>query len=1090
MAELTHLNEPSVINNLYTRYMADLIYTYSGLFLVAVNPYCNLDIYGKDAVAFYRNKSRDEAPSHIYAVTDLAYRRMLEMHENQSILVTGESGAGKTENTKKVIQYLAAVTASTTDSSVAFEKKIIQANPILEAFGNSQTVRNNNSSRFGKFIKIGFNESGQISGAHIDWYLLEKSRVVTQSSSERNYHIFYQLLAGASANMRQQFLLDGTLNDYEYIRYSNKSIPGVSDKEEFNNLLSAFRIMSFSEKEQVSILKAIATILHIGNLEIAEERSTGQARLVDSKQAEKVCQLLGIPESAFIKALLRPRVKAGRDWIDQSRTAAQVQYSLQALAKALYERGFAFLVNRINEVLQSDIDSSMFIGVLDIAGFEIFEHNSFEQLCINYTNEKLQQFFNHHMFVLEQEEYAKENIDWQFIDFGHDLQPTIDLIEKSNPIGIFSCLDEDCVMPHATDKSFTEKLHSLWNKKTDKYKPSLLDQGFRLTHYAAEVEYSTGGWLEKNKDPLNENITKLLAESADPYIALLFSEDDILEKTISGADTNLFGVSNSAGSRVRKGLFRTVAQRHREQLTSLMYQLNSTHPHFVRCILPNHQKRPKKMDNVLVLDQLRCNGVLEGIRIARTGFPNRLSYSEFRQRYEILVNKKNKQTAFAAGQKGCAAILDALALDRSLYRVGMTKIFFRAGVLAELEDRREKLVRKLVTMIQSRCRGYMERKVVNKKLYRAEAVDVLVKNLRAYANVKSSNPWWKLYVKMQPLLLAERETLQSLVRDGEYQRMKGELEESKKKQASATDRTRRIEVELKKLQDILASERALALDKEEILRRAQEREGDLEEQLAEALDDLDRLEAQCEELLETKRKADQEINQWRNELEKGAQIIGRLEGEKGTAENRIRELNNQLANQLGQEKGLQSQIDRLSDEVTELERRLKESDIEVEDRLQQARLRYDNTSRQLETAVKTNQELREEIVRLTQIGKRFEDMAKKKEADLGVLSADVERHKASRALIEDEVKTLEAKIADVSAQLDSAENERVTLRKKVEESEGERHQLLSKIETQRRETVRRDDLRQLKSFVAEAERNMRAVAVALENAVSMGLGDH
>lgn len=442
-------------------------------------------------------------------------------------------------------------------------------------------------------------------------------------------------------------------------------------------------------------------------------------------------------------------------------------------------------------------------------------------------------------------------------------------------------------MPRATDQSFTEKLHALWDKKSDKYKPSLFNQGFRLTHYAAEVDYNTEGWLEKNKDPLNDNITQLLSQSTESHVARLFAED---------GDT---GAGDSV--RRRKGLFRTVAQRHKEQLTSLMGQLGSTHPHFVRCILPNHEKRPKKLDKLLVLDQLRCNGVLEGIRIARTGFPNRLSFAEFRQRYEILVSREESyvkvsrvqsSAGYVDGQRACKTIVEALKLEKAAYRVGVTKVFFRAGVLAELEDRREKLVRELVTRIQSRARGYLRRRHVNKRLYRAEAVRVIAQNVRA---AQISNPWWKMYVKMQPLLIAQRETVASMARDGEYRKVVSQLEESEKEGLAARERSRKLEAEIKRIQETLESERALALDKEEILHRSQAREADLEEQLSSALEDLDKLEAQCEELLEAKRKADREVEMWRNELEKGARIIGQLEGEKGELEKRITELDNELA---------------------------------------------------------------------------------------------------------------------------------------------------------------------------------------------------
>lgn len=757
-----------------------------------------------------------------------------------------------------MIQYLAAV--ATSDSTAPrsgarqlsnLSQQILRANPILEAFGNAQTVRNNNSSRFGKFIRIEFTRSGQIAGAFIDWYLMEKSRVVKLNSNERNYHIFYQFLKGADSRMKEELLVDGLgVEDFTYTRNGNDIIAGISDADEWNSLIEAFKVMGFSHTEQKSVIRTVATVLLLGNVTIMKESlRADQASLTKDAhaQAEKVCRLLGIPLEQFIQGLLHPKVKAGREWVEKVQTPEQVRSSLDALSKGIYERVFGDLVSRINRQLDRTgmgLDDSHFIGVLDIAGFEIFEENSFEQLCINYTNEKLQQFFNHHMFVLEQEEYTREQIEWKFIDFGKDLQPTIDLIELPNPIGIFSCLDEDSVMPKATDKSFTDKMHSLWDRKTPKYKASRLAQGFVLIHYAAEVEYSTHGWLEKNKDPLNDNITRLLASSSDNHVAALFADCTDLE------DDN-----GAVRSRVKKGLFRTVAQRHKEQLASLMTQLHSTHPHFIRCILPNHKKKAKQFSARLVLDQLRCNGVLEGIRIARTGFPNRLTFSEFRQRYEVLCH--NMPRGYLEGKTASQIMLEKLDLDKALYRVGLTKVFFRAGVLAELEEQRDSLIRDIMSNFQSTARGFIQRRIANKRLYRAEATRIIRHNFQVYIDL-CNNPWWGLFVRMKPLLGASTNAGEVKKRDEKIQKLEVKMQKEATERQKVEDERRRAYTEVQRIQQTLENERSLALDKEEIFKRLQHRESELSEKLAAASKSAGEVKKQDEVIRQLETKFQQE----------------------------------------------------------------------------------------------------------------------------------------------------------------------------------------------------------------------------------------
>merc|ERR1719228_748176 len=469
MADLTCLNEASVLHNIKERYYSGLIYTYSGLFCVVVNPYKRLPIYTEKIIEIYKGKKRHEVPPHVFAITDIAYRSMLQDREDQSILCTGESGAGKTENTKKVIQYLAYVAASkpkssshlpaSNDGNLNFgelEQQLLKANPILEAFGNAKTVKNDNSSRFGKFIRINFDASGYIAGANIETYLLEKARVIRQQDDERTFHIFYQLLSGASADYKKNFILEDAKN-YTFMTKGGLRIPGTDDAEEFGATISAMKVMGISDDDLHSIFRVISSVLLFGNMEFRQERNTDQATLPDNTVAQKVAHLLGIQVTDLTKAFLRPRIKVGRDYVTKAQTKEQVEFAIEAISKATYERLFKWFVTRINRSLdRTKRQGASFIGILDIAGFEIFELNSFEQLCINYTNEKLQQLFNHTMFILEQEEYQREGIEWKFIDFGLDLQPTIDLIEK--PMGIMALVDEECWFPKATDKSFVEKM--------------------------------------------------------------------------------------------------------------------------------------------------------------------------------------------------------------------------------------------------------------------------------------------------------------------------------------------------------------------------------------------------------------------------------------------------------------------------------------------------------------------------------------------------------------------------------------------------------------------------------------------------------
>merc|ERR1712212_50014 len=545
MSNLSILNKACVLHNLRTRYKVLQIYTYSGLFCICINPYKWLMVYTPIMRAFYRNKRRNEAPPHLYAVADGALQLLEMENKHQSSLITGESGAGKTENTKKVLQYYALncadpkaakSKASQGENAGSLEEQIIQANPPLEAYGNAKTVRNNNSSRFGKFIRIYFGPTNKIAAADIETYLLEKSRITFQLEIERNYHIFYQFMSPFNTKYHDMALLGQNPDPgvFFFIAQGVLTVAGMDDKEEMQATDEAFDTLGFTQTDKDGLYKATIAICFLGNAKWKQKGREEQAEPNGMEEVTKAAQLMGCDADFFVDTFMKPKLKVGKDFVKKGQNKDQVAFAISATSKSLYARMFDWIVLLVNDSLDTPNPRRQFIGVLDIAGFEIFELNTLEQLLINYTNERLQQFFNHHMFVQEQEEYKQEGIQWAFIDFGMDLLATIELIEKK--MGILSMLGEECIVPKATDKTYLEKLmgkHLGKNPKFGKPKPAKKgkpEAHFELSHYAGVVGYNVTGWLFKNKDPVNEAIVTMMQESANPIVSLVFQEKEGAKK--------------------------------------------------------------------------------------------------------------------------------------------------------------------------------------------------------------------------------------------------------------------------------------------------------------------------------------------------------------------------------------------------------------------------------------------------------------------------------------------------------------------------------------------------------------------------------
>ncbi|KAK7352590.1 hypothetical protein VNO80_18014 [Phaseolus coccineus] len=724
MTRLAYLNEPGVLYNLRRRYALNDIYTYTGSILIAVNPFTKLPhLYDIHMMEQYKGAPFGELSPHVYAVADASYRAMMNGGQSQSILVSGESGAGKTETTKLIMQYLTFVGGRAAGDDRTVEQQVLESNPLLEAFGNARTVRNDNSSRFGKFVEIQFDSNGRISGAAIRTYLLERSRVVQITDPERNYHCFYQLCASERDVEKYK------LKHPSHFHYLNQSkvyeLEGINSAEEYMKTRRAMDIVGISHEDQEAIFCTLAGILHLGNIEFSPGKEHDSSVLKDDKSRfhlQMAANLFRCDLNLLLATLCTRSIQTREGNIVKALDCNAAVAGRDTLAKTVYARLFDWLVDKINSSVGQDINSQMQIGVLDIYGFECFKYNSFEQFCINFANEKLQQHFNQHVFKMEQEEYTKEEINWSYIEFI-DNQDVLDLIEKK-PIGIIALLDEACMFPKSTHETFSTKLfkHFLSHPRLEKEKFSETD--FTLSHYAGKVTYQTDTFLDKNRDYVVVEHCNLLSSSKLPFVSALFP---LLTEESSRSSYK----------------FSSVASRFKQQLQALMETLNTTEPHYIRCVKPSSLNQPQKFENTSVIHQLRCGGVLEAVRISLAGYPTRRIYSEFVDRFGLISPE------FMDGSYDDKAvtlkILQKLKLEN--FQLGRTKVFLRAGQICILDSRRAEVldnaakciqrqlrtfiarrdfisIRAAVLSLQACCRGCISRRIYTSKRETAAAISI------------------------------------------------------------------------------------------------------------------------------------------------------------------------------------------------------------------------------------------------------------------------------------------------------------------------------------------------------------------------------
>jgi myosin V len=795
LIDIPHLNEPSILNAINLRFDNNKIYTYTGKILISVNPFKDLDLYSYESMNLYKNNNLSNP--HIYQIANNAFNNFIE---NQTILISGESGAGKTHATRSLMKYFALI--SKKSDIINIEEKVIQSNPILEAFGNAKTMRNDNSSRFGKFIKLEFNKDNILTGAQIETYLLEKIRVINQSKDERNFHIFYQLISSDEERRERYYL--GDASEYKYL--NNKYIyrdDGVEDEDDFLLTLRGMEVMGFSSEEIDMIFRIISSILHIGNIRFESDHIINKIETVDI-----IVKLLDIDSKILETSLLYRYLEVQGEIIKINLKADEVEIAKNSLSMRLYQNLFSFIVSKINDNLYHS--NNKFIGILDIFGFESFKINRYEQLCINYTNERLQQQFNKYIFKLEQVEYEKEGIDWTHISFP-DNQECLDLI--GGKLGLIEMLDEENRIPNGNSKNFTRRFlrkysNNIYVDRNKKFK----DSKFSIKHYAGSVEYDTNFFYEKNRDLVSNEILDLL---------------------------NKLSICPRLGNLTNIKKKKTVMIQFRKSLNELMKIINVTSPHYIRCIKPNDKNQADIFNRIRVNDQLKYSGILEAVKVARAGYPIRFSKQLFDTKYFMIPNYKN-------------------IIDISDFREGKTKIFLKMSGYNFLESMKKQILREKIIILQKYFRMFLiknsylklrkkiiilqsfNRLIIAKNDYlnlkRLKSSILLQKNIRCYLQRISYNKIYSRIINIQKyyrkykykLMNNASIILQKVFRSYFYRKrylyiickvklIQSYIRKFLKQQSKVKRENKKLQGELKRLSDIRQTELQVKRDLEENL---------------------------------------------------------------------------------------------------------------------------------------------------------------------------------------------------------------------------------------------------------------------------------
>uniref|UniRef100_A0A8C1YJY3 Uncharacterized protein n=1 Tax=Cyprinus carpio TaxID=7962 RepID=A0A8C1YJY3_CYPCA len=845
MSTLAELHEAAILHNLFLRYQKDLIYTNIGSILAAVNPYKKIPgLYDAEAVDVYSRHHLGELPPHIFAVASECYRCLWKRHDSQCVLISGESGAGKTESTKLLLKFLSVKSQNSTGSPLSerttrVEQAIIQSSPIMEAFGNAKTVYNNNSSRFGKFIQLHFSQSGNIQGGCIIDYLLEKNRVVRQNPGERNYHIFYALLSGAKCEHREMYMLADSPEAYHYLNQSGcVKDRSLDDNHLYDSVMEALKVMEFTEEEIRDVFKLLSGVLQIGNIEFM---TAGGAQITTKGVVSVVSDLLGLDSFQLSEVLTQRSMILRGEEICSPLTVEQAIDSRDSVAMALYSQCFSWIITRINQKIKGK-DNFKSIGILDIFGFENFEVNRFEQFNINYANEKLQEYFNKHIFSLEQLEYNREGIHWEAIDWMDNAE-CLDLIEKK--LGMLALINEESRFPKGTDYTLLEKLHSRHATNPYYVKPRVADHQFGIKHYAGEVLYDVRGILEKNRDTFRDDILNMLNDSRLDFIYDLFERVG----SRNGDETLKMGTAR------RKP---TVSSQFRDSLHALMATLSASNPFFVRCIKPNMEKNANKFDADVVLNQLRYSGMLETVKIRRAGFSVRRTFQDFLSRYTMILRDKNHTMD---ERKKCADLLMKYDVTKKEWQLGKTKVFLKEALEQRLEKQREEVRTAAGMVIRAHILSYVARK--NYKKVRTSTITIQ-KNYRAHF-------WRQAFLRFRSAAVVLQKHIRGQIARQLYRQL---LEEKRRREEE--ERIRRVEEERRRQEELRRLEEERLRQEEERKREEEERQRLQEEERRRKEEEREALRIQQEEedrQMEEILRLEREIERLQRQRDEGVSLL-------------------------------------------------------------------------------------------------------------------------------------------------------------------------------------------------------------------------